>query len=87
MRCVEVNSHIGVRSKSYLRALCKGTPVIVKSSIAMKRGIALRNYRVGDKTLVNVNSAVLSRTVMKGKTVMTTNTLMLGGAIVKSNRL
>lgn len=80
---VHVNGKIGVRSKDILRALCRGSIVRVNSRISIKRGMAVRKTAVGSCTLIKVKSAVLSRTVINRKTVMTTNSLILDGAMVR----
>lgn len=83
MGSVHVKGKMGVRSKDILRALCRGSAVRVKSRMSIKRGIAVRKTAVGGCTLMKVNSAVLSRTMINRKTVITTNSLMLDGAIVR----
>lgn len=83
MGSVHVNSKIGVRSKDILRALCRGSAVRVNGCMSMKRGIAVRNTAMGSCTLVNVKSALLSRTIVNRNTVITTNSLMLDGAVVR----
>lgn len=83
MGSVHVNGKIGVRSKDMLRALCRGSAVRVNSRISMNRGMAVRKTAMGSCTLVKVNSALLSRAMVNRNTVMTTNSLMLDGAVVR----
>lgn len=59
----------------------------VNGSMSVNRGIALRKTYIRSGTLVKVKSALLSRTMMNRKTVITTNTLMLTGAIVRPRAL